>query len=63
MAKVTIVIEDKDDGQINVHLESVPPFPGPKATNQALTAAQVCAARFLEALSGDDDEDEDEDDE
>jgi hypothetical protein len=40
MSKVVITIEDGPSGEIDVQLESDPPFPGPAAKNKQGTMAQ-----------------------
>jgi hypothetical protein len=48
MAKVTITIEDKEDGEINLVAESVPPFPGGKSDREN-TSAQGLALVMMGA--------------
>ena len=54
-ATVTFTITDKpetpeEEGTINFRIESDPPWPGPAAKDQTLTAAQACGLRLMEAL-------------
>lgn len=50
MAKVTITIEDLPDGKTDVHMESVPGWPGPAAKDQYVTEAQAIGSLFLDFL-------------
>ena len=54
-ATVTFTITDipetpEEAGQINFTIESDPPWPGPAAKNQDLTAAQACGLHLMEAI-------------
>ena len=50
MAKVTIVIEDKENGNISVSAESTPAFPGP-ASKEHPTESQKLGMNFLALLT------------
>lgn len=52
MAKVVIVIEDKEDGNISFLIESTPPFPGPAADKEhEVSAAQRMGMMMLEMIN------------
>ncbi len=48
MAKVTIQIDDTEDGAINVEIRSEPGFPGGAAEDQTLTNAQMAGLQYMQ---------------
>lgn len=52
MAKVQIVIEDTEDGNISVQIESNPPFDTADESAQNYTMAQQAAVGFLHYMNG-----------
>ena len=50
MARVTIVIEDNENGNLSVSAESVPAFPGP-ASKEHPTESQKLGMNFLAMLT------------
>lgn len=51
MARVTITLEDTEDGEgFGLTVESDPPFPGPAAKDKTCTPAQFVAHSLLEGM-------------